>query len=351
MDWKEIGCYVGIKFDGTACNISTGDGKVKIVSEDGMDYTKNLPTMVKELSKFPEMVFPAELELWIGGKHAPRATSAGVLNAKSAVENEKHIRANVYDMLYFEGKDIHNEPYSERLKYMAKLKDTKHVVKTSRTLCTTEAQVRKAIESYSNKSGSEGAMLKLANFKYELDKKTKYVLKFKKELQLRAKVIKINKVAGSKGVYSYVCALSGPEGLHYIGKTFNTKIKVDIGNTIKVSFVDVYAYEDKETGKKWANWYAPHVIGKDTKSPDSISKAWKMAEETTGVKETKKEPKVKDFSSKKKRWVAQFHIRGGSVHIDFRTEENGYLRGFTLAPAVSEKFLKEKITLSQTSKT
>ena len=190
--------------------------------------------------------------------------------------------------------DLHKKPFTERLKFLKKLRPTEHIKFGDRILCKSEDQLRKAIEKFSKVEGSEGAFLKLADFKYELDRKTNKNIKFKVERSLDAKVIKANKVKGSTNTYYYHCALRGPKGLHYCGKTFNTNIKANVGDIIKVIFVDISGYTDPETGKRWVNWWAPRVsmLRTDKKVPDHIDTAWRMVEETTGRFEEKPEPKI-----------------------------------------------------------
>ena len=195
--------------------------------------------------------------------------------------------------------DIHTLPYSERLKSLKKLKESEHIKIPARTLCKTEKEVRHYINKYSQQEGSEGAMLKLKDFKYELDGHTNENIKYKKELSLDAQVIKVNKVKGTEKTFYYHCALKGAKGLHYCGKTFNTNIKANVGDIITVAFVDISGYTDND--KKWVNWWSPHVImlREDKTTPDSIDTAWRMVKETTGRFEDKKEPSIgNDFKFK-----------------------------------------------------
>lgn len=195
-------------------------------------------------------------------------------------------------------KDLHNLGYRERLSYLNQLKESEHIKIPKRILCSSEAQLRATIEKYSTEEGSEGAMLKLSNFKYELDRKTLENMKYKTELSLDARVLKVNRVSGAGKVFNYHCGLSGPKGDHFCGKTFNTKLEAKVGGIIKVAFVDISGYTTKE-GKKWARWWSPHVImlREDKKTPDSIETAWRMVKQTTGRFQDKEEPKfVKTFS-------------------------------------------------------
>ena len=198
-----------------------------------------------------------------------------------------------------DGGDIHDLPFTNRIAFLDKLKPTSHIKPGERTLCKSEKELSSAIDSMSRQEGSEGAMIKQKNFIYELDRHTKHNIKYKTEISLDAEVIQTNTVKGTTDTYYYHCALSGPEGKHYCGKTFNTKIKAKPGDIIKVIFVDISGYTDPTNKKRWVNWWAPrvHQLRTDKQTPDTIDTAWKMVKETTGRFKEKKEPTItKDHS-------------------------------------------------------
>ena len=101
-DWKKRKVFVEKKHDGVHCSVAkSSSGNVKIVSEDGNDYTPILPTLVKEFSeKKGEFVIVGEIESWKDGKHQQRSVTAGILNSKHIHPEEKTLRINVFDKLY-----------------------------------------------------------------------------------------------------------------------------------------------------------------------------------------------------------------------------------------------------------
>ena len=103
-DWFDIGIYVQKKYDGTHCQVHKGGDKVFIFTEDGTDVTNNCPTLVQEFRQQPfhSFILCGEVELWKNGKHQPRAITAGILNASKPQPDEKHLRFNVYDCVYWE---------------------------------------------------------------------------------------------------------------------------------------------------------------------------------------------------------------------------------------------------------
>ncbi|RLA80996.1 MAG: hypothetical protein DRG33_01405 [Deltaproteobacteria bacterium] len=390
-NWFDIGVYVQKKYDGTHCQVHKSGDKVRIITEDGTDVTQNCPTLVKEFQQQPgNFILCGEIELWKNGKHQPRALTAGILNASKPQPDEKDLIFNVYDCLFFDDAgDIHNRPYSERIKYYQKIRETDHIKLAPFTLCHSEQCVRDAIEKYSAQEGSEGAYLKRADFPYELDGKTRLNIKYKKERSLDAVVLKRNKVAKTEKTYYYHCGLKSDHDIVYCGKTFNTNIKAEPGDIIKVVFVDISGYTDPKTGKRWVNWWAPRVVmlRTDKKEPDTIDTAWRMVKETTARFEEKPMPDIKnleqldaespthkdcinfdpeshmcklhnrlvdpdalacpDFqpranlSASAKRFVIQNHFRGSSSHGDFRVQLDHVLGGFTLGWQRADELKRE----------
>ncbi|UZE92534.1 MAG: DUF1699 family protein [Methanosarcinales archaeon] len=81
-----------------------------------------------------------------------------------------------------------------------------------RIRCRSEGELRSAIQEASNKPGSEGAMLKLADFPYNLTGRTNQNIKYKKELSLDAIVLRKNKVAKTEKTFYYHCGLKANKG-------------------------------------------------------------------------------------------------------------------------------------------
>jgi len=267
---------------------------------------------------------------------------------------DEDIESILEDALAHEG-DIHSLPFSTRIKFLDKIPDSDHIKKSKRIMSRSRGEVRSAIQEASNRSGSEGAMLKLADFPYNLTGRTNQNIKYKNELSLDAIVLRKNKVAKTEKTFYYHCGLKAPKGYAYCGKTFNTSIVADVGDIIKVVFVDISGYTDPDSKQRWVNWWAPRVImlREDKKEPDSIDIGWRMVKQTTGRFEEKKMPLLEELPSaqrlerKKFRFVAQHHFRGKSVHVDMRFEMNAHLLGFTLADAFEDKITEPVETVQQ----
>lgn len=347
-DWYKIGTVCETKFDGVSAFIHKVGDRVRLWTDDGGDITANVPTLVDEIRekwKNISCVVGSELELWTSGKHQPRADTNGVLHTSGRPEEEKDIRASFYDVLwihdYESGKlDLHNKPFQERLAFLNGLPQGKHFVRSERRIANSEAELRKALDYFSKKPGSEGCFLKLLDFKYPLGGSTLGNIKFKKELSLECRVAARIKVKGSESTYFYHIAL---EGGIYAGKTGNTNLKVPVGKIVKVVFVDISKYTDPSTGRIWFSLWGPGRIVEarpDRKRADSAATATRMVEQTTNRIDSKKLPKdARDLIGsgkvklslastpgymatppESKKWLGMFQLdsRKKNVGIDFR---------------------------------
>ncbi len=112
--------HVSAKRDG-ATIYAHGDGKrVWLFSDDGEDRTEQLPTIaaaLKENFKSKSFVMGCEIEKWVDGKHYPREAAIG--DVKKGEDED--LACNIFRLIYYDGEDLHEEPFSEIWKTMQKL--------------------------------------------------------------------------------------------------------------------------------------------------------------------------------------------------------------------------------------
>ena len=293
---KDYPFEVDEKYDGMRIQIHKKGSKVKILSIDGEDLTDKLPFMVEEIKKQPDSVRDAELTGWEKGyregSHIGRSTVAGHIHAGKELPH-KNFYANVFDLVWFEGKDIHNSPLSERRKLLETMPSSEHVKIIAMKLAKNPAELTKAIEWAGKFKGSEGAMIKSWASKYPLTAFSSKWIKFKKEADLDAEVLDTYQVAGSK-TYNYLMILRTIDGEPVpIGRTYNTPIKAKKGDILRVAFGNLNMYEDPNTKKVWFNWVFPRVIEarEDKNTPDHDGTARRAHEETHGEFGAKPYPK------------------------------------------------------------
>lgn len=292
-DWFKVGVICERKFDGVSVWIHKKGNKVKVITDDGGDITKNMPSIVDDVKrKWPwDLVVGAEIEMVKDSKHQPRADTNGVLHSKAVHSDEKFLIANFYDILYVSPVgDIHKLQFNERLKHLDKKPQTDRLKRSERKLARSEKDLRRLIEYFSKRPGSEGCMMKLLTFKYPLSGRTYENIKFKKELSLDLKVWTRMGVKGTDKTFYYITTLK--DGI-LAGKTFNTNIKAKNGDILKVVFVDISKYHDPVANVDWFELWNPRVVEKrtDKKTPDTAETALKMVHQTTGRIAEKRVPK------------------------------------------------------------
>lgn len=289
LKWKE-GDAIAIenKRDGVTAQAHKKGLDVKIWTEQGT--LLNLPQIEKELSAHQDdFIVIGELELFINNIHQPRADAAGILNSDA---DKSNIRLTLYDKLYMNG-DIHDEPFSERRKKLELLKESERVkinpIIWNQHSGNWQDELKKEILKVAHTPGAEGAMLKLASGKYDLDRKTTNQIKFKKEREIIAEV-KFAHVTKNPAGNTFYYDMK-VDGSPYVGRTYNTLIKAEPGDKLKVVFVDISEYHDGKT--VWWNWWAARPIQKMDKNEKtaSVEELHKMVVETTGRIQDKKMPK------------------------------------------------------------
>ena len=343
-EWYEKGIYVQKKFDGVhvRCDVQRND--VKIWTEEGNDITSKLPTLRAALGKASKgnaMALVGELEYWTDKGHQSRQRTTAIIHKKEVDPKEKKIVLNVFDMLFYNKEDIHKKPYSERLEYLKRI-ERSGVVKSVRSdLVGNERGLRAAVKEYAGKPGSEGAYLKRADFPYELDGKTMLNLKYKNTFTIDAEVQDVHEVKGGKS-WNYGCSIKDVSGRDVaIGRTYNTGIKLKVGDIVKVEFVNLNKYFDTKQKKVWYNWWSPRVImaREDKKRPDNVDTADKLVKASRGEDKDRKSNIKLDADvymsppDEDKTWLGMLHIhgRGKSVHGDLRFQvSKDWAIGWTL---------------------
>ncbi|MFN4228151.1 MAG: hypothetical protein ACK4F0_08465, partial [Candidatus Ratteibacteria bacterium] len=274
------------KYDGNRIILflNKKDNFVKIVSEDGRVIPKEKFSLsLKDLMdlNFENCILDSECERWLNGKHLNREDVSGFLKRKE-IEPDKGIIFNIFDILYYNGKDIHNLPYVERLHYLFNLgiqQSTIGIPKEDYHLNLAPCYIVNNIDDYLvnaelviNSPASEGIMLK-SNEKYYLTGYSDTMLKIKKYESVKAKVLKINQTK----IPTVINAVIGLrmrnennfadefkinyEGKLYtiIGKTFNIrKDRVNLGEIVSVYMHNLNLYKNRD-GKLYLVLYEPII--------------------------------------------------------------------------------------------
>jgi len=333
------------KFDGVRLQIHKKGDKIKAWTEDGGIVTKQLPTLMNNLkSSTHDFVIEGEIELFMDDKHQHRSITAGVIHTKDVHPDEQFIRLTTYDLLWLDGDDIHDKEFTERYNKMKFLDGIDNVKVSPQIITSSQKQLVTAIKKLATIPGSEGAMIKLPSYKYELDGTTRDMIKFKNELSMDVKIIKTHPVKGSTNTFNYDCVVGEDT---FVGRTFNTNITSDTG-IIKVAFVDLFQYTDPKTKAIHFRWVFPRVIESrgDKKTPDSIQTAKDIVKQLDTPIREKRLPKLDNVvgdnllpatndsldntisdanpylmlpdANQKFPFIIHKHYRGMSSHLDLR---------------------------------
>jgi hypothetical protein len=347
--------YVEKKYDGVHCILMKASGEVRIVTDDGTECTERFPELSKSLknlrgdNKPSTLTLAAEIEVWKGDEHLDREDVAGYIHSHSEPD-ESGVVANVFDILFEDGKDLHKVNFIDRRgrleKYnfpqstLGKPESGLNLVSSKKVL-DDEELVRVAKE-LSHKQGSEGVVVKTAGGEYHIDGLRSYssFVKFHKNILIHG-IVTERKETKTDGVFNYRYAIKSPnpatpvevggETYEDVGYTFSTKVKANVGDIIEVE-AETVNVEDKD-GQVDVTAWVPRFIGvSERKEADTVDAVIDAAEDEgiLSIQDQKSDGDWPDGGDKEYNYVVQHHYRGKSVHGDLRIEHNDYLIGWTL---------------------
>ncbi|HDZ26163.1 MAG TPA: hypothetical protein ENH65_06585, partial [Candidatus Aminicenantes bacterium] len=262
--WKEAlprGIGVEKKFDGFRVQTHKVGKKVRIITEENNDVTDKLPSLVKEIQKIKHnFVAEGEAEHWMDGVHQNRADTVAIIHVKEVSPHEKHMILNFYDLLWLDGKDIHSLPFIERVPSLMNIMPDNDRLKVSKVkIVKTEEALKSEVIKASKLDGSEGAVIKMADYKYPLKPRTSQMIKFKNEFSINVDVVEVHDVKGTKAK-NYLTAIRDRGKNIPMGRTYNTNIIAGVNDKIRVVFVELSKYIDPDTKDIWYNFWSPRVV-------------------------------------------------------------------------------------------
>ena len=231
IGWDEQKLLVDCKWDGLRLTVGKVRGKgfafvnPEDVKKKNPNVTKRIPGIIKEMEEsFPNnTILDAEFLAYNPEKKEMfhRTVANALINSKlKGEELEPFAVIAVFDVLFFDGLDVRDQPLHERLEYLSQLKETDHIwIERVSTKLDRKADgyickgsnidcIMKAAEIFREaKNGrprfcAEGVMLKRLDWPYELGQNKGWMkVKFYHELDLR--VLEKKLVKGTKDVYNY----------------------------------------------------------------------------------------------------------------------------------------------------
>lgn len=189
------------KFDGFRFHVHHWAGGFKVFSDQGIDRAHVFPRLASLLPE--DIVFDAEFVQFVDDDPVERWKMGWMGSAKDPPDPYPKITIYVHDLLYAQGKSWTDAPYTERLKEIERLFKNQawrgyyRILPVKSRPVTSEVELKEAIAWASAQPGSEGAMLKFADFRY-MPKTLAEVAKFKSSVEIDCQVIGWRKVPRAK---------------------------------------------------------------------------------------------------------------------------------------------------------
>lgn len=256
----KIKYYVEMKWNGFHIEAHKKNGEAKIFSEQLKDITKAFPTLVEAIKKLSDkdFIIDGEIVPYDDGKALGRNELMKFLGKEK--HDDSHIRLHIWDIVYYDGKDLTDLPLYERKAYLDKLKFSDRITNTPYYTVSNPTELKEAVKKMAEKPNSEGAVIKDANSKYQKGT-CKGWWKYRHLLEL--KVINLKKITTKNGeAYNYEFGIlvnqnqlkvldpkyivDTPRGkVLKLGKTFNTKLNVPQYATFSIIVEEVWRHETK----------------------------------------------------------------------------------------------------------
>ena len=294
---EDFPLFVSKKYDGARHVFARDGDKVLIYSDDGT-IVDGLERFEERLRKLPvkSVVLDVEIEYWKDGQHFPREVAAGALHARKDLE---HLVANVFDILYLDGEDLHKRPFAERWRILQTLEldsETIDVPKPGTVLnrvphylAEDKEECRELVEKLSTVPGSEGVVVKRADGPYPLTGQpgaTRCWIKYHKACWLNVVALERVKTKGGAYLYWYgidpggyrparVRELGGRQYM-LVGKTFASTEKMEPGEVfeLEAETVNLTRYAD---GTVAVTCWVPNVIEPKEAEVDDVDTVMKKA--------------------------------------------------------------------------
>ena len=239
IGWDKQKLLIDCKWDGLRMTIGKVNGKgfayvdPDDVKQKSPNVSRRVPAIIKEIEdNFPDnTILDGEfLAIHPNGKEMLHRTVANsLLNSKASGEElERYAIIVVFDVIFYDGLDLRNQPLHERLEYLSRLKPTKHIwIERISTSLDKRADgyicdgsdiecIMKAADIIGNaKNGrpkfcAEGVMIKRLDGPYEYPQNHYWMkVKFYHEIDLR--ILDKKLVKGSKDTYNYYLGYDTPK--------------------------------------------------------------------------------------------------------------------------------------------
>jgi hypothetical protein len=186
------------RFDGQRYAVHKRGKSVMLQTEDAMrDRSSVMPQIADEVRDLSpdSLILDAEGVMWGEDGPLPRERMGAMIAGNKSLKDKKII-FNVFDCLYYEGRDIHGLPWEERQVYLKKAlpRDTAFLHRVQPILVSNREELEEAVKIVSAVPHSEGAMVKEADSPYDTGRSGSWA-KFKIIKEIDVVIIGRRKVA------------------------------------------------------------------------------------------------------------------------------------------------------------
>nr|QBM01318.1 DNA ligase [uncultured archaeon] len=180
------------KYDGFRLMINKDEkGNIKLFTRRLDEVTRQFPEVVEYVKKYvngKSFIIDSEAVGYdpVKKKYRPFQEISQRIKRKYEIgrmQNELPVEVNVFDILYYEGKNLIKRPFSERRRLLEKIiRNEKFKLRLSRQVVTSNEKDAQKFYNEAVKEGEEGVMIKNLNAPYKPGARVGYMLKLKPEL-------------------------------------------------------------------------------------------------------------------------------------------------------------------------
>lgn len=245
-----------IKWDGYRAIATVVDGGANLTSRNKLSFDHKYPSLVKELSAWPvNAVVDGEVVVL---SEEGKADFSSLQNAQP--KDDSNLYYYVFDILWFEGKDLTSQPLLKRREILKKiLPDTGHV------------RYSESIDHYgvdfflaAKANGLEGIIAKRKTSTYVQALRTKEWLKLKAETKHEALICGYTcKKGTSRSFSALVLGVPRANGLQYIGLVgtgFTAQLQKTILKKLKPLQTTTVPFADKPVVRDRVQWVKPELL-------------------------------------------------------------------------------------------
>jgi bifunctional non-homologous end joining protein LigD len=246
-----------IKYDGYRALAQIEDGKVSLISRNGLSFNHKYKEIVDSLEKVPhDIILDGEIVM----EDAKGKSHFQWLQNHEENPKRGKLKFYVFDLLYFNGFDLRGLELIQRKKIL------KAILPKLKDIVYSDHIIGKGIKTFQSaeKKGGEGIIAKKIISKYHENKRTKDWLKIKTEMQQEMVIGGFTEPQGSrKGIGALLCGFYKDGKLHYSGKVgsgYTEGILKDLHEKLSKLETENCPFNEKPKLPGKIHWVKPELL-------------------------------------------------------------------------------------------